>query len=130
MSRVLLIEPNQILAEQCSEFLARHGHQTTVAQDAQVAIMAADKQTPDVVITELLLSQHSGVEFLYEFRSYGEWLEVPVIILTRVPLNELPLTQKSAKELGVVRIFYKNDTSLTKIANVVDEIVTSPKPQV
>src|SRR5690606_21603784 len=85
MSHVLLIEPNTLLADTYTQALTHAGHEVTHVTGAQAGIDAADKRQPDLVIVELQLPRHSGVEFLHEFRSYAEWLNVPVVVNTSLP---------------------------------------------
>lgn len=68
---VLLIEPNTLLAATYRQALQHAGHEVRHVTGAQAAVMAADGRTPDVVVLELQLPQHSGLEFLHEFRSYA-----------------------------------------------------------
>ena len=123
MNRVLLIEPDHILAETYkqaieSEKLAR----VEVVNGAQAAIMAADAHKPDLVILELQLIEHSGVEFLYEFRSYPEWQSVPVIVQTIVPFSEFhDNMQLLEEELGVRMYLYKPHTSLHQLLSCIKE---------
>lgn len=119
MSRILIIEPNKILAAQYAGFLSRAGHDVAVAYDAQSAINRTDKRTPDLVLLELLLSAHSGIEFLYEFRSYPEWRKVPVLVLSRLPQAELAANQAAYDRLGVVGYLYKPKTSLKQLGSKV-----------
>lgn len=122
---VLLLEPNRILARQYAEVLQQHGYHVIAAADAQSAILAADAQTPDVVITELLLARHSGIEFLYEFRSYSEWQQIPTIVLSRAQNSELGINQKTMRELGITRVLYKHTIPLALLAEIVDDMLAS-----
>src|SRR5665213_2102299 len=88
MARILLIEPDRRLAETYAKALVAAGHKVTARAGAQSAITAADGAKPDLVILELQLIEHSGVEFLYEFRSYPEWQDIPVLIHSGVPAGE------------------------------------------
>ena len=79
--RILLIEPDGILASTYKRALVLAGHQVTMCAGAQAADIAADQTQPDVVVLELQLPGHSGIEFLHEeFRSYSDWSKVPVIV--------------------------------------------------
>lgn len=124
MPRVLLLEPDNILAKQISKYLKSHKCQTDVCYDAQSAIMSADKNKPDVVIMEMLLVGHSGVEFLYEFRSYSEWQNIPVIVYSRVPHRDLGLAQKQIRDLGIAGILYKSDSTLEKLFGQVEKLLS------
>ena len=78
--------------------------------------MAADQQLPDLVIVELQLIEHSGIEFLYEFRSYTEWQSIPVIIQSQVPPSEFSANWQSLKQqLGIDTYLYKPHASLQKL---------------
>jgi len=110
---VLLIEPDRSLARTYRTALEAAGYMVEWAGTAQTAIGRADEQRPSLVILELQLAQHNGVEFLYEFRSYGEWQDIPVIIHSFTPpANLATLRQTLENDLGIVATLYKPRTSL------------------
>lgn len=124
MTHVLLIEPDLLLARNYYDALKTVGYIVTAVPSAQAAILAADEAKPDAVIMELQLVAHSGVEFLYEFRSYADWQGVPLIIHTHVPPSEFAGARDLLmKELGAHTYLYKPHTSLRKLLNVVREAV-------
>lgn len=117
--RVLLIEPDQTLGKVYSAALGRAGHEVSLARSAQGAVHAADTSRPDVVLLELQLPRHNGIEFLYEFRSYSEWLHIPVIIHSLVAPHEYEKSSILWRELGVVRCLHKPATSLEQLLTVI-----------
>jgi len=117
--RILLIEPDLVQAKTYAHVLKKDGHIVDLAVSAQGAVHTADAHKPDVVVLELQLPHHNGVEFLYEFRSYPEWLDIPVIIHSFVPLAELAHTATLTTELGVMRCLYKPETTLAALASAV-----------
>lgn len=122
MAHILLVEPDHLLAETYHQSLAADGHQVVVRAGAQAAITAADQVKPDIVILELQLVEHSGIEFLYEFRSYPEWQDVPVLIQTHVPTAEFAGSRRILEhELGVEAYLYKPQTSLRQLLSAVRE---------
>lgn len=114
---VLIVEADQLLAKNLFASLSRAGHKVVHKTDAQAAITAADVSTPDVIILDLLLANRSGIEFLYELRSYQDWKDIPVIIYSSVRPSELPTG--FLKEFGIAKTFYK---PLVKLADLTDEI--------
>jgi DNA-binding response OmpR family regulator len=116
---ILLIEPDSLQARLYGSALAREGHSVAYSSTAQSAVHAADEQVPDIVILELQLPGHNGIEFLYEFRSYPEWMHVPVVIHTFVPVHELAQADVLKTELGVQRILYKPSTVLATLQEAV-----------
>ncbi len=123
----MLIEPDRLLAESYVQALQAAGHEVNAASGAQAAIMAADAIRPDIVVLELQLVEHSGIEFLYEFRSYPDWQGVPVLIHTHVPAAEFNDSWKLLKdELGVRDYLYKPHTSLKRLTASVNEHLPVP----
>ena len=122
MANILIIEPDRLLAEIYYKSLINDGNNVTVAAGAQTAIMSADRQLPDIIILELQLVEHSGIEFLYELRSYPEWQDIPVILHTNVPPAEFNQTISILRnEMGVAHYLYKPQTSLKQLLAVVRE---------
>ncbi len=119
---ILLIEPDKLLATIYRQALVGTGHQVRVCATAQAAVSAADKQMPQLVILELQLVGHSGIEFLYEFRSYPEWRDIPVIIVSYVPPAEFSDSHgQLTHDLGVRTYCYKPETSLQKLLAAVSQ---------
>ncbi len=118
----MLLEPDAVLANTYAGALKSRGHKTIVANTAQDAVIKADNSLPDLVICEIQLVSHSGIEFLYEFRSYPDWQTIPVIINSSVPPVEfLGSSQGLLSELGIARYLYKPNTSLRQLLRVVEE---------
>jgi DNA-binding response OmpR family regulator len=127
MANILLIEPDRLLAETYRQALEGAGHKVAVCAGAQAGVLVADKFKPELIILELQLVEHSGIEFLYEFRSYADWHKIPVVIHSQVPPSEFAdnfsLLQK---ELGVVSYLYKPQTSLKELTEAISEQLTVP----
>lgn len=122
---VLLVEPDQVLGDIYAKALRAKGYRVVHVTGAQDAVMAADDSCPDIVICELQLVGHSGIEFLYEFRSYTDWQSVPVIVLTSVPPIEFNGSRNGLKDqLGVDSFLYKPATSVTQLLRTIDEKVS------
>ena len=123
MAQILLLEPDKILAKTYSTALESVGHAVRLCASAQTAIVYADEMHPDIVIVELQLVSHSGIEFLYEFRSYVDWQNIPVIILTNVPESEFSGSQSLLRnDLNIQTYLYKPLTSLQKLIQCVDDL--------
>jgi two-component system sensor histidine kinase/response regulator len=128
MAHVLLLEPNTLLARTFADALQTAGHTVAVVRGAQRAVHTADEQRPDVVILELQLPEHNGIEFLHEFRSYPEWQHIPVVINTSLPpammRQYLPAL---AQDLGVQTVLYKATTTLADLLRIVhSEVAATP----
>lgn len=115
---VLLIEPDLPLAKTYATALQAADFTVRVSADAQAAIHEVDTRRPDVIILELQLADHNGVEFLYELRSYPEWQNIPVIILSQLSEREIGIGVAAMHKLGIVHYAYKPQTSLEDLLSI------------
>lgn len=121
-AHIIIVEPDRLLGGIYARALQAAGRRITVCSGAQAAVMAADQRPPDLVILELQLVEHSGIEFLYEFRSYPEWQNIPVLIHSHVPPAEFNDSRELLSgQLGVSDYLYKPRTSLQRLAAAVKE---------
>lgn len=124
MANILLIEPDCALARTYASALEAAGHQVQTSTTAQNALQAADEMRPDVVLLELLLVAHGGIEFLYEFRSYADWQDIPVAIVSNVPPAEFNQSVGVlTKHLGISAYCYKPQTNLKRLLRTVEGIL-------
>ena len=119
--RIILIEPDAVLAQTYQAALSRAGWIVDWAPSAQVAIDYADEHKPDLVVLELQLVSHSGIEFLYEFRSYPEWSNVPVIVHSLVPPQSIAGYDILCKQLGVLGYYYKPNTRIVQLVSAIKQ---------
>ena len=126
MAQILLLEPDRLLARTYFAALSQANHTVQICATAQNAIYCADDIRPDVVLLELQLVAHSGIEFLYEFRSYPDWQHIPVIVTTNVPAGEFAGSWKLLRDqLGVNQYLYKPLTTLSKLLSTVNDYVAA-----
>lgn len=121
---VLLIEPDRILADQYQQALEAVDITVSRANDGHRAIAMIDKQLPAVVILELQLGTHNGIEFLYELRSYTDSAALPVVILSDVE----PESVRQAigyKQLQIAAHLYKPQTSLARLQQTIIDLIDS-----
>lgn len=123
MSNVLLVEPDKILANAYERALRAAGHRVRRAITAEQAVQLADDTKPDAVIVSLELARHNGVEFLYEFRSYSEWHDIPAIVLTNLPSTELLDDTVLRKQLGVQSVLIRSQTHVDDLVRALHRTV-------
>jgi len=123
MARVLLLESDTILASGVSQALQRRGHSVDWQVDPQTATNSSDHRKPDLIILDLLLAGRSGVEFLYELRSYPDWRELPVVIYSSVNPSEISPSLAGLSQLNILAYYHKPSTSLSQLTQSVDGIL-------
>lgn len=117
MTRVLLIEPDASFAEIINMYLSRHEFEVITAKDSQQAIIEADHVKPDVVVLELAIPKNNGIAFLQEFRSYTDWLPIPIIIYSRISREETGWSEEEWQKHGVINYLYKPTKPLASLLN-------------
>lgn len=122
MNRILIIEPDAHLRKAIHKYFAAHMQAVEIdsVNNSLAAIRAADQHTPDAVILELAMAEHNGVAFLQEFRSYADWLQIPVIVYSQIHPDKTGLSSSDWKKYGVVNYYYKPEISLNQLRGAVD----------
>ncbi len=120
---ILLVEPDNLLAATYQASLESAARTVAWARTAQQAVFKADEHRPDVIVLEPQMARHNGIEFLYEFKSYPEWQDIPVIILSVLPASELGSLPVLQRELSVVAILSKTHTTLDALGEAVNDVV-------
>lgn len=117
---ILLIEPDRLLARSLGQAVAAAGYVVHWRADVQAALTVLDQNPVALIVLELQLARHNGLEFLYEVRSYPEWETIPVIVHTAVPQSSGLGNAKLWRQLGVVKHLYKPQTSLAQLVRAIN----------
>lgn len=125
MAKVLLIEPDIILGKTSRLSLEQAGHEVKVCHHAQAAIDYLDHQNPDIIVMELQLADHGGIEFIYELRSYPEWQGIPIVVQSLTPQNLFSDNSQQIEKLGVTQYLYKPASRLQQLNRAVMEALLS-----
>jgi len=120
---IFIIEPDRILARQYQKALIQAGFTVKLYSAAQKAVAAIDKEKPAAIVLELQLAGHSGIEFLHEFRSYEDWSNIPIFVLSGVPEYALGTDAKTWAAFGVSRYFYQPQTSLVQLVGAIKGVL-------
>lgn len=122
---VLLIEPDTILANIYTQAFERVGHTVMRVASAQAGVTVSDIRRPDIVVMELQLAGHSGVAFLYEFRSYSDWQHIPIVIHSVINPRQIAPFEQALQELHITQYVYKPHTTLKKLVQVAEDAHTA-----
>lgn len=124
--RVLIVEPAIDFGRLLCKKMKTHNLKSDLAHSAQQALHLADKNKPNVVILELNLASHNGLEFLYELRSYQDWQNIPVIIYSHLTPEETGLNKNAQQRLGITDYLYKPISNLEKLTTSVLGVTVEP----
>lgn len=79
---ILLVDDEPGLREAVKAYLEDSGFAVHVANNARDAWQLLEKTTPDLVISDIMMPQVSGYEFLKQMREDVRFLNLPVVFLT------------------------------------------------
>ncbi len=106
MSHILVIEDDEFFSELLLELLQQDGHKVSLATDGAKALQLLAIQRPDLIITDILMPNMDGVEFIMALAKQDS--RIPVIAMSGGRRSISPeFSLESAKLLGV-------KTTLTK----------------
>lgn len=118
MKKVLLVEPDFMLGDTYEKALSKN-FDVLIARGAQEAVDIIDTNEISLIITDTMISENNGIEILYEIRSYGDWMDLPMILLSSLPEQDFPISPKDWSRYGIKNFVYKPKTQpidLVKIA--------------
>ncbi|MEK7668719.1 MAG: response regulator [Gemmatimonadota bacterium] len=81
-ARILVVDDEPDITALVAYHLARAGYQVKTAGTGPEALRAIDAEPPDLVVLDLMLPGHSGLDVLAELRRRDETRDVGVILLT------------------------------------------------
>lgn len=82
MSKILLVEDNEMNRDMLSRRLIRRGYEVVMAVDGQQGIDMARTQSPDLVLMDMSLPVMDGWEAAQRLKGAPETQRIPIIALT------------------------------------------------
>ncbi|HKY76933.1 MAG TPA: response regulator [Acidimicrobiia bacterium] len=82
MTRILLVEDNEMNRDMLSRRLERHGYEVIVAVDGEEGVARAQADEPDVVLMDMSLPGIDGWEATRRLKAAEETSAIPVLALT------------------------------------------------
>jgi CheY-like chemotaxis protein len=82
MSRILLVEDNELNRDMLSRRLLRRGYQVDLAADGKEGLQMAEAITPDLILLDLSLPGMDGWEVLRQLKQHSQMKHIPVVALT------------------------------------------------
>ncbi|MFT5088826.1 MAG: two-component system chemotaxis response regulator CheY [Candidatus Latescibacterota bacterium] len=106
--KVLIVEDALVIRMAVAKFVADFGHDVIEAADGQEGLIAAPREHPDLIISDVHMPKMDGMEFVTTLHQDENMREVPIVMLTGEKNIE---TIKLAMKSGV------NDYILKDISN-------------
>jgi serine/threonine protein kinase/CheY-like chemotaxis protein len=113
--RVVIVDSDSDYAQELSSKLRQMAHETTIYPDGLSALTGIKKDRPDLIISEVMLSQLDGFSLVARLRSDESLAAIPIIFLSE---SSAPEHSTKALQLGADDFLSKSQQSefiLTKL---------------
>jgi len=120
-SNVLLVEDNQTTRNMMEKLLSRSGWQVQLAENGRQALQQVTKLKPDLILTDLMMPEMDGFEFLHHLRDKPKWRDIPVVVLTAKELMpEERLELEAAAQNTFIKGAYEKQQLLSEIHQLLE----------
>lgn len=80
--KILVVDDEAVLVETIAYNLEQAGYQVTTAADGASALQAAHRETPDLIILDIMLPEMDGLEVCRQLRRESNTSTTPIMMLT------------------------------------------------
>ncbi|MCK4369159.1 MAG: PAS domain S-box protein [Dehalococcoidales bacterium] len=80
--KVLIVEDNEDGRKLLVKQLRAYGHKVTAAADGAEALEQALRETPDILVTDILMPRMDGYQLCYEWRQNDRLRDIPFVFYT------------------------------------------------
>ena len=102
--RILVVEDDRVTLQCLTALLCKAGYAPLSAQDPVQAMMQAQRQAPDLIMTDMLMPAGGGFAVLERLMKSLNTSHIPVLVLTA---SEDPEVEQRALKLGALRVLRK-----------------------
>lgn len=99
MTKILIVEDNEMNRDMLQRRLERHGYEVTCAVDGPQGIAMSVSETPDIILMDVALGEMDGWEATTAIRANPVTAHIPVIALTA---HALESDRQKSIEVGCV----------------------------
>lgn len=90
VKKIVLAEDNSVLALLLKFKLEKEGYQILEAEDGKTAMELIDTQSPDLVLTDIMMPYVSGLELVSHIRNHQK-SQIPIIVFSSAGQEEMIL---------------------------------------
>jgi response regulator of citrate/malate metabolism len=114
---ILLVEDDLWLGDMYFQELK--DHQVLRAATAEQALELIENNSISLIVLDVFLPDHNGLELIHEIASYQDSMNIPIIILSAVSEQDFGLSKKRMSHYGIVDYLYKPESKPSYVAEKV-----------
>ena len=123
MTRILIVEDDEIVANIYRNKFVVEGFQARIALDGQAGLTQAHTFRPDAILLDLMLPRLSGLELMKRLRAEPAFTKLPVVVLSSTYLTQ---TIQDAWKAGATKCLSKANCTPNQVLEVVRKLVAIP----
>ena len=116
MTKVLLIEDEELLLKMYRTKLELENFEVEIAIDGEEGLAKARKFKPDLILLDIIMPKLNGIEVLKEIKAATELKGIPVVILTNASVG---VSIQECLELEALGYIVKSDNTPSQVVNQV-----------
>ena len=102
--RILVVDDDRDVVQFLTGLLRKAGYTPLMAMDPLQAMMQAQREAPDLILTDMRMPAGGGLTFLDRIMRSGKTSHIPVLVLTG---SDEPDLESRALAMGAVRVLRK-----------------------
>lgn len=87
-AHVLIADDDEALVSTMAWVLKEHGYEVTATHEGHRVLPLMAERTPDVVLLDILFADSDGTEILELIKADDRWRDLPVLMMSALPLEE------------------------------------------
>jgi two-component system cell cycle response regulator DivK len=114
MTKILIVEDNELNRDMLSRRLKRHGYDVISAVDGQEGVKEAQSSSPDIILMDMSLPVMDGWQATKALKTNPDTMSIPVIALTahamigdREKALQAGCDEYDTKPIDIVRLLEK-----------------------
>jgi CheY-like chemotaxis protein len=84
--KILLVDDTPDIVENIREFLVIEDYKVLTALNGVEALAHLEKETPDLIITDLVMPEMDGFELINQLRSNDRYKQIPILVFSAKPV--------------------------------------------
>jgi len=123
MARILFVDDDPHTLETLDKSAQLFGHQAIIAKSGEEALKLAAAQSPDLIMTDMMLPDMDGLALLDQLRQNDATVSIPVVVLSASA--EMDIAQLS--EQAGADSYLSKPVRLQTLQNVFERYTSGPR---
>ena len=123
MARILFVDDDPNTLETLDKSAQLFGHQAIIAKSGEEALKLAAAQSPDLIMTDMMLPDMDGLALLDQLRQNDATVSIPVVVLSASA--EMDIAQLS--EQAGADSYLSKPVRLQTLQNVFERYTSGPR---